>query len=124
MAQWSLEILVRVQALSQQTGAVHNWPSIVRVKGVFCRQGCPCSSDSSGGPGADTVAGCTVFPPTHWRLWVKRALCQEAVWLGWVLSYGGRMVLDLCLSRVRTGVALMRQDCNYQLDTMKLGVKK
>jgi hypothetical protein len=30
---------------------------------------------------------------------------------------------DLCLSRVRTGVAAMGKDCNYQLDIMKLGRK-
>ena len=42
------------------------------------------------------------------------ALCQEAV--GWVVSE------DTFLSRVRMGVAAMRQDCNYyQLDTMKKG---
>ena len=35
------------------------------------------------------------------------------------------MALDLRLSRVHTGVAAMRQDCNYcQLDTTKLGRKK
>ena len=34
------------------------------------------------------------------------------------------MALDLRLSRVRTGVAAMRQDCNYQLDIRKLGRKK
>ena len=41
------------------------------------------------------------------------------------LCFGGHMALDLRLSRVRTGVAAMRQDCNYyQLDTTKLGRKK
>ena len=30
------------------------------------------------------------------------------------------MALDLRLSRVRMGVAVMGQDCNYQLDIMKL----
>jgi hypothetical protein len=34
------------------------------------------------------------------------------------------MALDFRLSRVRTGVAVMGQDCNYQLDTTKLGAKK
>ena len=34
------------------------------------------------------------------------------------------MALDLRLSRVRTGVAAMRQDCNYnQLDPTELGRK-
>jgi hypothetical protein len=40
------------------------------------------------------------------------------------LCFGGRTALDLRLSRVRTGVAAMRQDCNYQLEIMKLGTKK
>ena len=40
-----------------------------------------------------------------------------------VLCFRGRMVLDLRLSRVHTGVAEMGQDCNYQLDTTKLGRK-
>jgi hypothetical protein len=34
-----------------------------------------------------------------------------------------RMALDLHLSRICTGVAAMGQDCNYQLDITKLGVK-
>ena len=34
------------------------------------------------------------------------------------------MALDLCLSRVRTGVAAMGQDCNYELDITKLGRKR
>uniref|UniRef100_A0A4W5MH67 Organic solute carrier partner 1 n=1 Tax=Hucho hucho TaxID=62062 RepID=A0A4W5MH67_9TELE len=37
--------------------AVHNWPSVVWVRGGFDRLGCPCpsrSSDSCGGPGAHT----------------------------------------------------------------------
>ena len=33
----------------------------------------------------------------------------------------GRASEDACLSRVRTGVAVMGQDCNYQLDITKLG---
>ena len=50
---------------------------------------------------ADTVARCTVFPPTHWcgGFRVKQALCQEAVRLGGS-CFGGRMALDLSLSRV------------------------
>ena len=48
------------------------------------------TSDSCDGPGAmhaGMVARCTVFPPTHWCGWLpgKQALCQEAVWLGWVV---------------------------------------
>ena len=38
--------------------------------------------------------------------------------------FGGHMALDLRLSQVRTGVSAMGQDCNYQLDTMKLGRQK
>lgn len=34
--------------------------------------------------------------------WVNWALCQEAVWLGWVgLCFGGCTALDLCLTQVR-----------------------
>jgi hypothetical protein len=57
-------------------GAVHNWPSVVQVRGGFDRQGYPVLSlttDSCGGPGTmhtDTVARCTVFPPTHWCGWL------------------------------------------------------
>jgi hypothetical protein len=40
------------------------------------------------------------------------------------LCFGRCTALDLCLSRVRTGVAVMGQDCNYQLDTTKLGRKR
>jgi hypothetical protein len=52
-------------------GAAHNWPSVVRVvEGLAGRdvQVPSCTSDSYGGPGAvhaDTVARCTVFPPTY-----------------------------------------------------------
>uniref|UniRef100_A0A674E0G6 Eukaryotic translation initiation factor 4Ba n=1 Tax=Salmo trutta TaxID=8032 RepID=A0A674E0G6_SALTR len=80
------------------------------------------TSDFCGGPGAvhaDTVARCTVFPPTHWCSWLPRLSGHCMV----VLCFGGRMALDLRLSRVRTGVAAMRQDSNYQLDTTKLGRK-
>jgi hypothetical protein len=34
------------------------------------------------------------------------------------------MALDLHLSRLRIGVAAMRQECNYQLDTRKMGRKR
>jgi hypothetical protein len=34
------------------------------------------------------------------------------------------MTLDLRLSRVRWGVAVMREDCNYQLDITENGVKQ
>ena len=102
-------------------GAVNNWPSIVRVRGGFGRQGC----DSCGGPGAvhaDTVARCTVFPPTPCWGWLPDQVGvvsrSSAAWLGCV--FGGRTALDLRLSRVCTGVAAIRQDCNYHLDTTKL----
>jgi hypothetical protein len=35
--------------------------------------------------------------------------------------FRGDMALGLHLSQVRTGVATMGQDCNYQLDIMKKG---
>jgi hypothetical protein len=34
--------------------------------------------------------------------------------------FRGRMALDLHLSRVRTGVAAMGQDCNYQIGYHKI----
>ena len=37
--------------------------------------------------------------------------------------FGGRMALNLRLSGVRTGIAAMGQDCNYQLVITKLGRK-
>ena len=75
-------------------GAAHNWPSIVRVR--------PAGISLSHRALATPVAG--------------RAQCGLIE-----LCFGGRTALDLCLSRVRTGVVAMRQDCNYQLDTMKKG---
>ena len=38
--------------------------------------------------------------------------------------FRGRTALDLRLSRVRTGVAAMGEDCNYQLYITKLGGEK
>ena len=40
------------------------------------------------------------------------------------MCFGERTALDLHLSRVRTGVAAMRQNCNCQLDNVKLGRKR
>ena len=88
-----------------------------------------CSSDSCAGRAQCTLTrspGVRCFLPhigaAGFR--VKQAWCQVAVWLGWVgLYFGGCKALNLCLSRVRTGVAAMRQECNYQLDTTKLGRK-
>ena len=48
------------------------------------------TNGSCGGQGAvhaDMVARSTVFPPTHWCFWVKSALSQEAVQLGWVVFW-------------------------------------
>jgi hypothetical protein len=81
------------------------------------------TSDSCGGPGAvhtDTVVRCTVFPPTHW--FSGHCVKKQCGLVG--LCFGGHTALDFRVSRVRTGVAAMRQDCNYQLDTTKLGRKR
>jgi hypothetical protein len=101
-------------------GATHNWPSVVRVReGLSGRDILVLSrtSDSCGGPGAvhaDQVARCIVLPPTHWcgwhPGWMDAVLRSSAAWLG---CFGGRMALDLCLSRACTGVVAMRQDSNY-----------
>ena len=40
------------------------------------------------------------------------------------LCFRGRMALDLRLSRVRTDVAAMGQDCNYQLGRKRGNLKK
>jgi hypothetical protein len=72
------------------------------------------TSDSCGGPGAlhaDTVARCTVLSPTHW--YGLSGHCGHL-----------RTALDLRLSRVRTRVAAMRQNCNYQQESTKIGEKK
>jgi uncharacterized protein (DUF1810 family) len=53
---------------------------------------------------------------------VKRALCQEAVLLGWVVFWRTHGSLPSPLSSPY-GVAAMGQDYNYQLDTMTLGRK-
>jgi hypothetical protein len=69
------------------------------------------SSDSCDGPDACTLTR----SPGAWRFLrhigatgfrVKGAVCQEAVWLG-RSCFGGRMVVNLRLSRVHTGVAAM-----------------
>ena len=83
---------------------------------------------------ADTVARCTVFPPTRFLRHIGAAgfigaagLIEKCVekQCGLVGScFGGCMALGICLSRVPTGVAAMGQDCNYQLDTTKLGEKR
>ena len=51
-------------------------------------------------------------------------LSEQCVKNQWGLAgscFRGRMALDLRLSRVRRGVAAMRQDFNYQLDITKKG---
>ena len=53
----------------------------------------------------------TLTPPSNWA--------DE-----YHVSEISRMALDLRLSRVRTGVAAMGEECNYQLDIMKLWRKK
>ena len=65
------------------------------------------SCDRTGTVNADQVARCTVFPPTHWCGCGKKQ--RDLVGL----CFGGRMALDLRLSRARTGVVAMRQDSNY-----------
>ena len=74
-------------------GAAHSWPSVVRVReGLSGRDILVSSrtSDSCGGPGAvhaDTIARCTVFPPTHWCGWLQgwmRAVLRSSA-AGWVV---------------------------------------
>ena len=89
------------------------------------------TSDSCGGPGAvhaDTVASCQVHGVSFDTL-VRLAsglsghcVKKQCGLVG--LCFGGRTALDLRLSQVRMGVAVMGQDCNYQLDVMQLGNKK
>jgi hypothetical protein len=73
------------------------------------------TSDSCGGPGAvhtDTVASCTVFPPTHWCGWLlgvkKQCGLVGLCWVGLCCVSG-----DARLSTVSSPygrVAAMRQD--------------
>ena len=75
---------------------------------------------------ADTVARCTVFLPTT-LVRLASELSGYCVKKQCSLTgscFGGCMILELCLSRVCTGVAAMGKDYNYQLETMKLGRKK
>jgi hypothetical protein len=79
---------------------------------VFVPSGTSNSCSGLGAAHADTVARCTVFlrhiGAAGFRVNVHCGLCL-----------GGRMALDLHLSRVHTGVSVMRQDFIYQLDTTK-----
>jgi hypothetical protein len=130
-----LEILVRVQALSQPAapgipmGRRTIGPTSSRLgEGLAGRDFLvpSRSSDSCGGPCACTLtqspAGVRCFLCHMVRL--ASGSCGYCVkkQCGLVGSgFRGRTGFDLHLSRVRTGVAVMRQDCNYQLDTTKLG---
>ncbi|CAB1311888.1 unnamed protein product [Coregonus sp. 'balchen'] len=77
-----------------------------------------CSSDSCGGPGACTLTRSPVVRCFLRHIGAAGFRVQRAG-----SCFGGRMALDRRLSRVRTGVAAMGQDCNYQLDITKLGRK-
>ena len=82
-------------------GAMHNWPSVVRVREGLAGRDILVSSrtsDSCGGPGVLTkVVRCTVFPPTHWcgslPGWMRAVLRSSAAWLGcvsemaWLLTF-------------------------------------
>jgi hypothetical protein len=97
-------------------GATHNWPSVGRVReGLAGRDVLVSShtSDSCCGPGAvRTNQGCQVrgvSSDTLVRLasWLD-ARCVKKQLVG--LCIGGHMTFNLCLSRSRTGVVVMRQD--------------
>jgi hypothetical protein len=86
-------------------GAVHNLPSVVRVKKGLAGRDIlvsSCTSDSCGGHGAvhaDQVARCTAFPPTLVRLASGldvRCVKKQCDLVG--LCFGGCMALDLRLS--------------------------
>ena len=115
-------------------GATHNWPSVVRIReGLAGRDVLVSSrtSDSCGGPGAmhaNQVAKCTVFPPTRLRLASglasgldERCVKKQCGLVG--LCFGGRIAVDLHLSRARTGVVAMRQDSNTNNWIHEKGVK-
>ena len=94
--------------------AVHKWPSVIRVKGGFGRPGCPCPIAlwrllwRAGRMHVDTVASCTVSSDT--LVLLASRLSKQCVKKQCGLAgscFGGRMALDLRLSRVRTGVAVM-----------------
>ena len=102
-------------------GALHNWPSIVRVReGLAGRDILVLSrtSDSCGGPGAvRTNQGCQVHGVSSDTL-VRlasgldaRCVKKQCGLVG--LCIGGRMTFNLRLSRALTGVVAMRQDSSY-----------
>ena len=113
-------------------GAAHTWPSAVWVRGGFGRQRCPCPIAHLrllwwAGRSARWHGHQMYGVSFHTLVRLASGLSAHCVMkqCGLVgLCFGGRMALDLRLSRVCTGVAVMRQDCNYQLDTTKLGRKR
>ena len=102
-------------------GATHNWPSVIGVKEGLAGRDILVSSrtsDSCGGLGTvranegRQVHG--VSSDTLVRLASGldvRCVKKQCGLFG--LCIGGRMTFDLCLSRARTGVVVMRQDSNY-----------
>ena len=71
---------------------------------------------------SDTVARCMYSVSSDTLVWLASGLNRHCVKKqGWVVFH--RTAHDLCLSLVRTGMAAMRQDCNFQLNTTKLGRK-
>ena len=142
--QWSKAVLaVPLEILGSSPGSVTagrnrethgpslNWPSIVQFRGGVGWPGYPClisSSDSCDGSGT-----CTLTRSTGVKCFlrhigaagfrVQRHCVKKHCGLAG-LYFGGRTAFTLCLSQVRTGVAAMGQDCNYQSDTKTLGRKR
>jgi hypothetical protein len=87
--------------------AAHKWPSVIRVREGFVivqlRSSYSCCVTRL------PVGQCFLWHIGAAGFWVKQAVCQEAGLLGRVVFRSRQ------LSRVRTGVAAMGQDCNYQL---------
>ena len=97
--------------------AAHNWPSVVRVR-AYRSLVTPCGALDFGRQLYSVSSDTLVLLASR----LMRAVCQKAVRLE-ASCFKGRMALDLRLSRVHTGVAAMGQDCNYQLDITKKGLK-
>ena len=121
-----LEILVRVQAVSQQGRALethraaHNWPSVVRGREGFGPAGMSLSHRALATPVVGQVhAGLDGRQvngvSSNTLVWLASGLSRHCLkkQCGLVgLCFGKRTALDLRLSRVHTGVAAMRPDCN------------
>jgi hypothetical protein len=102
-------------------GAMHNWPSVVRVREGLAGRDIlvsSCTCDSCGGPGTvhakqgRQVHG--VSSDTLVRLASRldtRCVKKQCGLVG--LRIGGRMTFNLRLSRARTGVVVMRQVSSY-----------